>query len=105
MARRRRSAAPVRREMLRRRALMIEQPPQERLYVFALSASEVLEIAEISRVGRGEAGELLGYQRPTVRRHVDNIVDYLNRGSPLLPHVLILASRRTLDVIAGLAYD
>ncbi len=101
MARRRRSAAPVRREMLRRRALMIEQPPQERLYVFALSASEVLEIAEISRVGRGEAGELLGYQRPTVRRHVDNIVDYLNSDTPLFPHALILALPSTVDFTMG----
>ena len=34
------------------------------LYLFSLTAQEILQVADISRVSRDEAGELIGYQRP-----------------------------------------
>ena len=57
-------------KQLVRRALRIEQTGKYPMFMFALRADEVLQIAEISRVSRDEAGNLIGYQRPEVRRHV-----------------------------------
>jgi DGQHR domain-containing protein len=77
---------------IRRRALRLLQDSEHPLYLFALRADELLDVADISRVSRDDAGELLGYQRPEVKRHVENIVDYLNSSDQVLfPHAIILA--------------
>src|SRR5262249_23473669 len=52
---------------------------------------EVLRVADISRVRRSEHGQLLGYQRAEVRRHIRNITDYLDGPDVLLPNSLVLA--------------
>src|SRR5262249_5339861 len=36
-------------------------------------------------------GKLIGYQRPEVKKHVQNIVEYLNSDDVLFPNSLILA--------------
>jgi DGQHR domain-containing protein len=76
---------------IRRRALRIEQDPDHPLYLFTMTGTELLEIADISRVSRDDAGKLLGYQRAEVKKHVQNIVDYLNSGRVLFPNAIILA--------------
>ena len=76
---------------IRRRALRIEQDPEHPLYLFTMTGTELLEIADISRVSRDDAGKLLGYQRAEVKKHVQNIVDYLNSGKVLFPNAIILA--------------
>ena len=83
-------AAPANR--LSRRALRIEQTASYPLYVFTLTACEVLQWADVSRVSRDEAGKLIGYQRPEVRRHIQDIVNYLNSGdAALFPNPIIMA--------------
>lgn len=76
---------------LRRRALCIAQTDAYPLYVFTLRAEEVLQIAEISRVSRDQAGKLIGYQRPEVRKHIQEIVEYLNSDSVIFPNPIIMA--------------
>lgn len=61
------------------------------LYMFALPAGRVLEIAEISRVRRDATGELEGYQRGEIRTHVADIARYLGGGDVLFPNPIILA--------------
>lgn len=77
--------------LIRRRALRLRQHPKHPLYLFTLSAHELLQVADISRVSRDEAGKLLGYQRPEVRKHVKGIIDYLDSGEVLFPNSIILA--------------
>lgn len=77
--------------MIRRRALRLIQTPGHPIYLFSLTGAELLEIGEISRVSRDEAGQLIGYQRPEVKRHIQNIVDYLNGENILFPNSIILA--------------
>jgi DGQHR domain-containing protein len=69
------------------------QDRQHPLYLFALKPDELFQIADISRVSRDGSGDLIGYQRPEVRKHVQNIVEYLNSnsGQVLFPNTLILA--------------
>jgi DGQHR domain-containing protein len=58
-----------------------------------LRADELSRIAEISRATRDDRGDLIGYQRPEVRRHVANILEYLDSddGCVLFPNSIILA--------------
>lgn len=86
---------------LTRRALRIDQTPDVTLYMFTLTASEILQIADISRVSRDEAGNLIGYQRPEVRSHVKEIVDYLNGPSVLFPNPIILALSSSVRFISS----
>ena len=77
--------------VIRRRALRIEQAHDHPLFLFTLTGTELLQLADISRLSRSEAGKLIGYQRPQVKRHIRNIVEYLDSGSVLFPNSLILA--------------
>src|SRR6266542_3752021 len=79
------------RVVLARRALRITQTAEFPLYLFSLTAAEILHIADISRVARDQSGELIGYQRPEVRRHIQEIIDYLNSDQVIFPNPIILA--------------
>lgn len=74
-----------------RRAVKIEQNLNHPLFLFALTGEELSQIAEISRISRDVDGELLGYQRPGVKKHINDIVDYLNQEDILFPNSIILA--------------
>jgi DGQHR domain-containing protein len=82
---------PKRPTSVKKRALRIEQDSGHPLYLLSLTADELFAVADISRVSRDDAGKLLGYQRPEVRRHVQDIVDYLDSGRALMPNSIILA--------------
>ncbi|NBE85429.1 DGQHR domain-containing protein DpdB [Micromonospora rubida] len=88
---------------LKRRALRIDQIDRHPLYLFTLTAAEVLQIADVSRVSRNDASQLIGYQRPEVRGHVQDIIDYLNSGPVIFPNAIILAlsSRATFTRSRG----
>jgi DGQHR domain-containing protein len=83
--------APQSSRPLVRRALQIEQSPTGLLYLFSLTAREILEFADISRVARDKGGRLIGYQRPEVKRHIQEIVDYLNGKDVVFANSIILA--------------
>lgn len=87
--------------VLTRRALRIDQTPSFPLYLFTLTASEILCVADISRVSRDEAGKLIGYQRPEVRGHVKEIADYLNGSDVLFPNPIILALSSTVRFVSS----
>lgn len=78
-------------DVILRRAIRVIQDPKHPLYMLSLDPDELLMLADISRVTRDDAGDLLGYQRPEVKRHVRNIVEYLDSGSVLFPNSIILA--------------
>ena len=78
-------------QFLERRALRIDQNPLHPLYLFSLTGDELMKIADISRLSRDEGGKLIGYQRAGVRRHVQDIVEYLDQDSILFPNSIILA--------------
>jgi DGQHR domain-containing protein len=77
--------------IIRRRALRLTQNEIHPLFVFALTGEELLAVADISRISRNDAGKLIGYQRPEVRRHVQDITTYLNSDDILFPNSIILA--------------
>lgn len=83
-------------------ALRIVQDRKHPLFMFVLTADQLGEIADVSRVTRTDEGELEGYQRAEVRRHVTAISEYLNsnRGFVLFPHALILAVTKPVSFTA-----
>jgi DGQHR domain-containing protein len=83
-------------DVLIRRALRITQGGTAPVYLFSLTAREILHVAEISRVGRGDHNELIGYQRPEVRQHVKEITDYLDGDGVLFPNPIIIALPSTV---------
>ncbi|MFI6603541.1 DGQHR domain-containing protein DpdB [Nonomuraea sp. NPDC050536] len=82
---------PPRPETIEVRALRIIQVRDYPLFVFMLRADQVLEFADISRVSRDEAGKLIGYQRPQVKKHIQEIVQYLDSDLPIFPNPIIMA--------------
>ena len=76
---------------MRRQALRFAQDAGHALYFFALKPVEIDQLAEISRLSRGDDRRLLGYQRREIREHIDAIRGYLDRGNVLFPNAIILA--------------
>ncbi|UQX87645.1 DGQHR domain-containing protein [Jatrophihabitans telluris] len=91
----------TKRPTLDRRALRLEQTNGTYLYVFSLTAPEILQLAGISRVSRDEAGELIGYQRPEVRNHVNEIVEYLDSDNVVFPNPIIIALPSTVRFVSS----
>ena len=79
------------RTVLTRRVIQLKQTKETAIYLFTLTGEELLAVADISRISRDEAGKLLGYQRPEVKRHVKDIVDYLDGDHVIFPHAVIVA--------------
>src|SRR5215813_2119140 len=84
-------------QTIRRRAIRIVQNAKHPLFMFSLNPDELEKVAEISRVARDDAGQLLGYQRPEVKRHVKSIVEYLDSQEVLFPNSIILALSSACD--------
>lgn len=76
---------------IERRALRIEQGADAPLYLFSLSAGDVADVADVSRISRDDVGRLIGYQRGEKKRHVEQILEYLDSPNPLFPNALIMA--------------
>jgi len=75
------------------RALRTQQGDGQ-VYSFFIKGADVVRVADISRVERGEGDELKGFQRPEIKSHVRGIVEYLNQGNVLFPNAIILAMSR-----------
>lgn len=84
-------------------ALRVVQDRKHPLYMFVLTADQLGELTAVSRISRTSDGEIEGYQRGEVKRHVSAISDYLNsnRGFVLFPHALILALTRPVSFTAS----
>ncbi|MGJ7523397.1 DGQHR domain-containing protein DpdB [Variovorax sp. LT1P1] len=61
------------------------------VFSFAATPQEVLDFAEIERVGRQDDGQLKGFQRHQIASHIKEIRDYFTRDDALLPNAVIIA--------------
>jgi len=86
---RRTSGAASRRIVVR--ALHTKQGEGVDVYAFFIRGADIVRVADISRVGRDEADNLKGFQRPEIRSHVKGIAEYLSQGHVLFPNAIILA--------------
>ncbi|MCM5571081.1 DGQHR domain-containing protein [Burkholderiaceae bacterium FT117] len=72
-------------------AIRARQAAEHDVFVFAANPKEVLEFAQIERVGRSDDGQLKGFQRHQIASHIRDIRDYLSRADALLPNAVIVA--------------
>ena len=61
------------------------------LYTFAIDGKCVHDIATISRIKRTAEGDLAGYQRPEVLSHIEEIRNYIESESPMIPNAVVIA--------------
>ncbi|MBI05804.1 MAG: hypothetical protein CMM54_02360 [Rhodospirillaceae bacterium] len=73
------------------KAIKARQSKKHDVFVFAATAQEVFELAEVKRAGRSEQGDLFGFQRPKISTHIHEIRDYLKRDEAVLPNSVVLA--------------
>lgn len=83
------------------RALHTTQGDRLDVYAFFIKGSDIVNVADISRIGRDESDVLKGFQRPEIRSHVKGIVDYLNQGKVLFPNSIILAMSPQVRFVAS----
>jgi DGQHR domain-containing protein len=84
-------------------AIAIRQGSKRVLYTFAIDGNQLHGIAQVSRLGRNDGGKIIGYQRPEVASHIDEIRAYLKSENPMLPNAIVLAfdSRVTFEAQGG----
>jgi len=72
-------------------ALQIEQSPGKRVYCFSVNGKDVHLYANISRIGQDDVGRITGYQRPEIQKHIQDIRDYIDSDSPMIPNAVVLS--------------
>jgi DGQHR domain-containing protein len=78
-------------QTLRLRAVRSRQGQGVDVYSFFVPGDKITQLADITRVHRDSEGGLKGFQRDEIKRHVNNIVDYLDQGDVIFPNAIILA--------------
>jgi len=72
-------------------AILPKQAKNLTVFAFCAKAKDVLEFAQIDRIGREKDGSLKGFQRPQVSKHIDEIKTYLTQDDAVLPNSVVLA--------------
>lgn len=72
-------------------AILPRQSARYTVFAFCARAADVLNFAQIDRIGRREDGSLKGFQRPQVAAHIREIRAYLERDDAVLPNSVVVA--------------
>lgn len=72
-------------------ALRVTQRAGAPLYVFGIDGRLIKQITTIDYATRTKDGVLHGYQRGAVKRHIQEIFDYLSTKEALLPNSIVVA--------------
>jgi hypothetical protein len=67
------------------------QAAGQEVFSFAAAPQDILQFADIDRVGRNEDGTLRGFQRHLVSAHIHENRDYLANAEAILPNAVIVA--------------
>jgi DGQHR domain-containing protein len=79
------------------RALRTHQGNGINVFAFFIYGSDIMKIADISRITRDEGDELKGFQRSEIKNHVKSITEYLNSNNALFPNSIILALGKEVE--------
>ena len=71
--------------------IQARQSPAHTILSFAVKANDLIRIAAISRIGRDARGALSGFQRPQIAAHIEEIRDYLEKDTAVLPNPIVVA--------------
>ncbi|MDO7413096.1 DGQHR domain-containing protein DpdB [Acinetobacter baumannii] len=73
------------------KALRTVQGDNFYIFAFFISAKDINQIADISRLKTTSNGELTGFQRPEIKAHIKGIIEYLDLQNIIFPNSIILA--------------
>ncbi|MEI6126604.1 MAG: tRNA-guanine transglycosylase DpdA, partial [Pseudomonadota bacterium] len=76
--------------------IKIQQSPGRIIYSFVADGKDIQKFAAISRIKRGDDGDLLGYQRPELADHIGDIRSYLEKSDSMLPNSIVVAFNKKL---------
>lgn len=76
---------------LRLRAIETKQNARRTVYTFSVDGKLIPSFATVSRIRRDESDHIAGYQRPEVRSHINEIRDYIESESPMIPNSVVIA--------------
>lgn len=79
------------------RALRTSQGDSIDVFAFFIYGSDIMKIADISRINRDEGDVLKGFQRSEIKNHVKSIAEYLNSDKVLFPNSIILALGKEVE--------
>lgn len=79
-------------------AILPKQADKFTVFAFCAKAKDVLEFAQIDRIGREQDGTLKGFQRPQVSNHIKEIRAYLAQDDAVLPNSVVVAFTSGIDV-------
>ena len=79
------------------RALRTHQGNGIDVFAFFIYGSDIMKIADISRITRDDGDVLKGFQRSEIKNHVKSITEYLNSNNALFPNSIILALGKEVD--------
>lgn len=82
-------------------ALTARQTSDHEVFMFAADPKQILEFAQIERMGRKDSGELKGFQRHQISSHIKDIRNYLGREDALLPNAVIVAFLNGVTLVHG----
>lgn len=75
-----------------------KQGSKNKVFGICCKASEVLQFAEIDRIGRTEDGKLRGFQRSQVQSHINEIKNYLQSKDSVLPNSIVIAFTSNVEL-------
>jgi DGQHR domain-containing protein len=71
------------------------------LYTLAIDGKTIADVATVSRIKRSEDGTLAGYQRPEVLSHIQEIRNYIESESPMIPNAIVVAFDSRVTFVAA----
>jgi DGQHR domain-containing protein len=87
------------RRFMKTPCIRIKQTDGRSIYTFAVNGKEIAKFATVSRVSRSSNGDLVGYQRPEIENHIEEIREYLDGRGSVLANALIIAFNRPLNFV------
>jgi DGQHR domain-containing protein len=79
-------------------AIRARQSSSHDVLSFSAKASDILTFASIERINRDASGNLLGFQRPQILNHINEIRDYLAGDDAVLPNPIVVAFTNSVKV-------
>jgi len=79
-------------------AILPKQADKFTVFAFCAKAKDILDFAQIDRIGREEDGTLKGFQRPQVSNHINEIRAYLAQEDAVLPNSVVVAFTSGIEV-------
>ncbi len=73
-----------------------QQSEKNSIFSFVVDGKDIPKFANISRIKRGKNAELLGYQRPELTEHINDIRTYLEKKDAVLPNSIVISFNKKL---------